>query len=105
MKPPMAKRAPNHAFPQCPYSSGVEHSLGKGEVVSSNLTMGTILSPEITNIFVYTDLLSPRGNSVFAVRFRKKIPIFYLFGFPVNYFYYEIIILGAAFLAPIVQQF
>lgn len=26
--------------PHCPYGSGVEHSLGKGEVTSSNLVMG-----------------------------------------------------------------
>ncbi len=39
--PAMAKTALAGTL-QRPHGSGVEHSLGKGEVVSSNLTVGTI---------------------------------------------------------------
>ena len=40
--PVFGKVSPLRSPPQRPHSSGVEHSLGKGEVESSNLSVGTI---------------------------------------------------------------
>jgi hypothetical protein len=51
---------PIHAY--CPYSSAVEHSLGKGEVTSSSLVKGFTF--QALDLFTYTNVMPNRAESI-----------------------------------------